>query len=76
MKTKYKDTITVDWDHDEVFITIEETTEDRMAVAGMTVDQALKLQSQLTAAIRKAVRPMPAATKAVPDPEPEPEEAP
>lgn len=59
MKTKYKDIITVDWDHDEVFITIEETTEDTRATAGMTVDQALKLQSQLTSMIRKAVQPMP-----------------
>jgi hypothetical protein len=59
VRTKYKDIVTLDWDHGEVFITIDETTEDTRATAGMTVDQALKFQAQLAAMIRKALRPMP-----------------
>ena len=56
MRTKFKDIVTVESDADEVFITIEDTKEDQKAVAGFTIDEALRLQAKLSSVIREAVR--------------------
>ena len=56
MRTKFQDIVTVESDADEVFITIEDTKEDQKAVAGFTIDEALRLQAKLASVIREAVR--------------------
>jgi len=56
MRTKFQDIVTVESDGDEVFITIEDTKEDQKAVAGFTIDEALRLQAKLASVIREAVR--------------------
>jgi|OpeIllAssembly_1097287.scaffolds.fasta_scaffold00443_9 hypothetical protein len=56
MRTKFQDIVTVESDGDEVFITIEDTKEDQKAVAGFTIDEALRLQAKLSSVIREAVR--------------------
>jgi len=56
MRTKFQDIVTVESDGGEVFITIEDTKEDQKAVAGFTIDEALRLQAKLSSVIREAVR--------------------
>jgi hypothetical protein len=56
MRTKYKDVVTITSDGDEVFVTIEEPNEDKQAVAGFSIDEALRLQAKLTTVIREATK--------------------